>query len=180
LNKVLPLIAFSVLLLVPVGTNQAFAGLSSCTLTPNSVTLTLVKGASSDPISKVISCDSDILKFDGDASDCSNKRIDINFFNFQTPNPDEIDFDEIITNTGGAPGQTRCEMTFDIEFANGDPNVLLVQDIWVTTPQFPVGGEIIPLDTTMILLAGAQMNAAWLIPVIVSAVGIGIVLVRRK
>jgi len=43
----------------------------------------------------------------------------------------------------------------------------------------PVGGWIIPLDTTMILLAGSQMTAAWLIPVIVSAVGISIVLARK-
>ena len=45
--------------------------------------------------------------------------------------------------------------------------------------QVVVGGELIPLDTTMILLAGAQMNAAWLIPVIVAATGIGIVLARK-
>ena len=43
-----------------------------------------------------------------------------------------------------------------------------------------VGGELLPLDTTSLLLAGAQMTAAWMIPVIVSAVGIGLVLVRRK
>lgn len=43
----------------------------------------------------------------------------------------------------------------------------------------PVGGEIIPLDTTMILLAGTQMTAAWLIPAIVSVVGISLVLARK-
>jgi len=43
----------------------------------------------------------------------------------------------------------------------------------------PVGGELIPLDTSSLLLAGAQMNAAWMIPVIVSAIGIGIVLARK-
>jgi len=43
----------------------------------------------------------------------------------------------------------------------------------------PVGGELIPLDTSALLLAGAQMNAAWLIPVIVAAAGIGIVLSRK-
>ena len=42
-----------------------------------------------------------------------------------------------------------------------------------------VGGEIIPLDTTMILVAGAQYNAAWMIPVIVSAIGIAIVIARK-
>jgi len=42
-----------------------------------------------------------------------------------------------------------------------------------------VGGEIIPLDTTMILAAGAQYTAAWMIPVLVSAIGIGIVIARK-
>ena len=46
-------------------------------------------------------------------------------------------------------------------------------------PLRPVGGELIPLDTTMILVAGAQMNAAWMIPIIVSAIGIGIVIARK-
>ncbi len=42
-----------------------------------------------------------------------------------------------------------------------------------------VGGTMIPLDTTALLLAGAQMNAAWMIPVIVLAIGIGIVIARK-
>jgi len=43
----------------------------------------------------------------------------------------------------------------------------------------PVGGEFIPLDTTMVLLAGTQTTAAWMIPVIVSAIGIAIVIARK-
>ncbi len=42
-----------------------------------------------------------------------------------------------------------------------------------------VGGELLPIDTTALLIAGAQMNAAWMIPVIVSAIGIGIVIARK-
>jgi hypothetical protein len=42
-----------------------------------------------------------------------------------------------------------------------------------------VGGELIPLDTSALILAGAQMNSAWMIPVIVSAIGIGIVIARK-
>ncbi len=44
-------------------------------------------------------------------------------------------------------------------------------------PSIPVGGEIIPIDTTMVLAAGAQYTAAWMIPVIVS--GIGFVILSR-
>jgi len=43
----------------------------------------------------------------------------------------------------------------------------------------PVGGELIPLDTTALLLAGAQMNAAWMIPVIVAGIGFAIVIARK-
>ncbi len=42
-----------------------------------------------------------------------------------------------------------------------------------------VGGDIIPLDTTMVLVAGTHSVAAWMIPVIVSAIGIGIVIARK-
>jgi len=42
-----------------------------------------------------------------------------------------------------------------------------------------VGGDMIPIDSTMVLAAGAQYTAAWMIPVIVSAIGIGIVIARK-
>jgi len=42
-----------------------------------------------------------------------------------------------------------------------------------------VGGEFIPVDTSALLVAGAQMNAAWMIPVIVSGIGIAIVIARK-
>jgi len=48
-----------------------------------------------------------------------------------------------------------------------------------TQPKHVVGGELIPLDSIMILLAGTQMTAAWVIPMVVSAVGIGIVIARK-
>jgi len=51
------------------------------------------------------------------------------------------------------------------------------RDIIVIIPT--VGGELIPLDTSALILAGAQMNAAWMIPVIVSAIGIGLVIARK-
>jgi len=43
-----------------------------------------------------------------------------------------------------------------------------------------VGGELIPIDSTALLLAGAQMNAAWMIPILVSAAGIGLLMQAQK
>ena len=42
-----------------------------------------------------------------------------------------------------------------------------------------IGGEMISLDTSMILLAGTQTIAAWMIPVLVSGIGIAIVIARK-
>jgi len=42
-----------------------------------------------------------------------------------------------------------------------------------------VGGEMILVDTTVLVLAGTQYMAAWLIPIIVSAVGVGIIILRK-
>ena len=42
-----------------------------------------------------------------------------------------------------------------------------------------VGGELILMESTMVLVAGAQNTAAWMIPAIVAAAGIGLVLARK-
>ena len=42
-----------------------------------------------------------------------------------------------------------------------------------------VGGEMMPADTTALLLAGAELNAIWLLPAI-AAIGIGAFVVSRK
>ncbi len=43
-----------------------------------------------------------------------------------------------------------------------------------------VGGTLLQINTTPLLLAGAQMTASWVIPVIAAGAGIGLVLLRRK
>ncbi len=42
-----------------------------------------------------------------------------------------------------------------------------------------VGGEFLGVDSTALLVSGAQMNAAWMIPVIVSGIGFAIVIARK-
>jgi len=46
-------------------------------------------------------------------------------------------------------------------------------------PRTAVGGDMIQIETTSVLAAGAQYTAAWMIPVLVSAIGIGIVIARK-
>ena len=55
----------------------------------------------------------------------------------------------------------------------------VVVDNILFRPSTAVGGEMIPLDSTMILAAGAQYTAAWMIPVIVAGLGFAIVIARK-
>ena len=42
-----------------------------------------------------------------------------------------------------------------------------------------VAGSLTPIDTTMVLVAGAQSISAWMIPVIVAGIGIAVVIARK-
>jgi len=82
---------------------------------------------------------------------------------------------QVVGDTNGEPAET-----FFVDLSNcvgctfTDPTgqgTILNDDV--------VGGTMIPIDTTALLLVGAQMNAAWLIPVIVVAIGFAIVIARK-
>ena len=49
----------------------------------------------------------------------------------------------------------------------------------VPIERIPVGGEIIPIESTSLLLAGAQ-TFSWMIPVILSGIGIGLFVFRKS
>ena len=44
----------------------------------------------------------------------------------------------------------------------------------------PIGGNLLPIDTTALLLAGFQTNAIWMLPIVLSAAGIGAFVLRKK
>jgi len=44
----------------------------------------------------------------------------------------------------------------------------------------PVGGKLLPLDQTALLLAGVQSVSMWMIPVVVAGIGIGVFVIKRK
>jgi len=60
---------------------------------------------------------------------------------------------------------------------NNGAGLTFIDDI--SSPNIPVGGEIIPIETTTLLLAGIQ-SFSWMIPVTLSVLGIGLFVASRK
>jgi len=49
-----------------------------------------------------------------------------------------------------------------------------------TIDSSPVGGKMLPIDTTSLLASGAHYTVSWFIPFLVSAIGFGILIISRK
>jgi len=67
--------------------------------------------------------------------------------------------------------------SFDINFNLICPSNFSTSIIFTT---IPIGGELLPLDTTALLLAGVQSISMWMIPVIVAGIGIGVFVIKLR
>jgi len=81
------------------------------------------------------------------------------------------------SNTAG--GSPAALGTLGIESASFGDDVSTGSIVALPREARAIGGEMISLDSTMVLTAGAQYTAAWMIPATVAAIGIGIVIARK-
>ena len=195
MQKLLQFVAFSVLFLITVGTQAAFAS-----------TITIDEGAAmtigTDSTVTINTDDSNLLDNQGTLNVEDTGLIQIqnnaNMLNdcTGTTNVDSlgtIDIgsatDATLTNHGtiNGPGQINLfginllAQNSGIITAIINPISALMQILSPCSDIPPVvGGNIIPIDTTSLLLAGGQTIMVWLIPVLVSVAVIGFFLVRKK
>ena len=67
----------------------------------------------------------------------------------------------------------------DTFWSNGEDIILDTNGNLKFDPPDIVGGHGGPIDKTSLIVTGAQLNASWLIPALVAAIGIGLVIVRK-
>lgn len=162
MNKWLVPISFSVLLLVPIEAQNVLAA----TVTLNQdATMTV----GSDATLTINTDDSSTLANQGTVNVEENGVINMG---------SEASSLTLLSNDGtiNGPGEINL-FGISIEVQNTGVITAIINEFFTERPV--VGGEIIPIESTAVLLAGAQMTSSWLIPVIVSAIGIGIVIARR-
>jgi len=90
------------------------------------------------------------------------------------------DIDTFSTNPSASMGVIDLDDIDEISFVfdtQTDLTDYVIEKIDITMQM--VGGEMFPVNTTALLLAGAELNAIWLLPAI-AAIGIGAFIVSRK
>jgi len=70
-------------------------------------------------------------------------------------------------------------MSFSLSISDAESGIIIESIETFRQNGQPVGGEIIPIDTTSLILAGAQ-SFSWMIPVVLSVLGIGLFVFRKR
>jgi len=80
-----------------------------------------------------------------------------------------------LMTTGFGPHEAHAETgAFDMPVDSG-----MLNNLSLTAAHDAVGGEISPITTSALLLAGGQNMMSWMIPLVVAAAGFGLVLSRK-
>jgi hypothetical protein len=228
LNSVIPLLTFSILLLVPVGVQNVFAhgNIDQENPPPNDALFCGIW----DPIiaptrtaaQEFIPVDSNLVAVDVELIQLQLVSVEPITVNIWTPNIGGNLVGSALINSADLPGDGNFEDIVHVDFAApiplvpGNPYFLELRlnapnslgDIqWSMkdSNSYPAGtsicglnptpdndfifrtysssqvvaGQIIPIDTTSLLLASAQ-SFSWMIPVVLSGIGIGLFVVSRK
>lgn len=96
------------------------------------------------------------------------------------------DLDYVLGSLTGTGFGDYVVVAFDLLPIFTGPNLdavcVLVRDLGEAeiNPLVKIGGAILQIDTTTLLVSGMSTTAFWILPILVSAASIGIVLVRKK
>jgi len=67
-----------------------------------------------------------------------------------------------------------------VETTSGDTRVGGIDDVRFELVSPPIGGTLVPIDTTALLLASIQSISMWMIPVVAAGIVIGVLVIKRR
>ena len=104
------------------------------------------------------------------------------FFITGVPFPNSIAFDSagnLYVADAGLQTVGQYSSAGTLLIADFAPGLVVPTEIAFDFTLLPIGGKIVPIDSAALLLAGVQ-SFSWMIPVVLSGIGIGLFVVSRK
>jgi len=174
-------------------TQTAYAGVSPvCIVDPDTFDFGPISDAFIE-VPKRIACLGIVTNVVIDTSDCDAKGISVIFRNIAI-NVGVWTGDETAIPAGAPIGiKVQCDVKFEV--THNTSVDLLTQEISIiperdpficivfpNDPSCKVGGEFLPIDSTVLVLAGLQTSAIWMLPVLAGVAGsaFGILYIKSR
>ena len=178
LNNTQKLLAGVLALVLVAGmTSPAFAGGGQCTITQNQTVEVNIEPEGEVVIPKTIECTAEIFSFDPDDSECLALGLEIGYEPFIPTDPKILDVNEIIFNDGLGTEEGHCSIHWTMDMGGAGFRTV-IQELWVNEPL--VAGELLPLDSTALLIGGLSSMSVFMIPAVAGIAGVGIYLVKFR
>jgi hypothetical protein len=131
-------------------------------------------------VHKVIQCNDNILQGTSqNTSECSSVGIGIGFEPGGTTIGGTITQDETLTNLSLGDNEGHCTVSWTINLVSGEVN--LEQEFWFNVPQTTsVAGQLLPLDSTALLIGGLSSMSVFMIPAVAGIAGAAVYLVKFR
>ena len=175
LNNTQKLLAGALALVLVAGmTSPAFAGgIDGCVIEPVQANLEFSQKDGSAFVDKKITCAEPLDEVSVDSETCSN--YDVFILNPVTED-NMITFTEQVTNVGPLESE-ECTVKFRITTPNAGESTR-VQGLSINV--INVAGQLLPLDSSALLIGGLSSMSVWMIPAVAGIVGAGIYLVKYR
>jgi len=175
-NNTQKLLAGALALVLVAGmTSPAFAQPSpfGCGVMPSQVHIQIDSGGTFE-FDTVTNCSSNWVSGTGPVNTCDlNSVVSDGPPNINNP---QISFSFIVTNLGDT-SEEHCQQEWEFEDSSGVV-ISVIQELWINEPQ--VAGELLPLDSTALMIAGLSSMSVWMIPTVLGLAGVGVYLVKFR
>jgi len=127
------------------------------------------------PVNGLIDCNNTVQTWTSDSSSCDEIGVAVGGGVANTGNGISIDFDAINNELGNDEG--HCTIEWEI-FTHSGASVPLIQELWFNERQ--VAGELLPLDSSALMIAGLTSMSVWMVPAVAGLAGVGVYLVKYR
>ena len=170
------------LVLVAGMTSPAFAGgPASCEITEGDMIEVSLPAGGQVTIPKTIECSEAMVLVTIGINDCLpigvSIAVELGSVVFSNGNT-IVTLNEIFTDAGLGGETDHCIQGWQVDFASVATSVLLEQELWFNVPI--VAGELLPLNTSALMIAGLTSMSVWMIPAVAGLAGVGVYLVKFR
>jgi len=179
-NELNKLLAGTLSLVLVAGmTSPVFAGQQfECTILEGDLLSVQLPAGGQVTIPKNILCNGDIAgPIVIQVGECLALGVTIGISNVVVV-PNQLTFDETFIDDGLGGDEGHCIQVWEVTSDITGEVIFVEQELWFNEQQ--VAGELLPLDSSALMIAGLTSMTVWMVPAVAGLAGVGVYLVKFR